>query len=387
MLINFCYDDLGQYNIGYPNLARPGLAPDQFDHEYPRVVPLRLLLHLTSLGINHRAHLVESAPNGSWYPVAFAWHDFSCDYVAMMSPVLHERLRQHTIRVLFYYHEGDNPQKICQHLRRRCQDHYLPDDCFLLVSANSAADQIDQCVYFADHEYFFRWVNRRQQPSPIQPHARRYRFTALNRLHKTWRAFVMADLQDLGLLEDSLWSYNHGTMDLADQDHPLDVTAIPEWISTTDRFLADAPYVCDSDNMNVMNDHVQVNVELYTGSYCHIVLETFMDADGSNGCFLTEKTYKCIKYGQPFVIIGTPGSLAQLRREGYRTFDTVIDPTYDTIVDATKRYLAIRRCLQDIAAQDPMEFFTACLPDAQHNQSIFLNHQSNGLSRLIQHLI
>lgn len=387
MVIDFCYDDLGQYGIGYPNLAKRNLQPDQFDNEYPRVVPLRLLLHFQNLGINSRAHLVQIAPKGAWYPVAFAWHDFGCDYIGMMSPTVQDRLRSGDIRALFYYHEGDNPQKICDHLRSRCRSHDVPETCFLLVSANSAADDIQQAVYFPDHEYFFRWINRRQQPQPPLMQQRRYQFTALNRVHKIWRAHVMADLERSGILARSLWSYHKDvTMQDADQEHPLDLCALPDWPAVTDRFLSAGPYVCDSADAELINDHSTVNEKLFTQSNCHIVLETLMDADGSGGAFLTEKTYKCIKFAQPFVIIGTPGSLACLRRDGYRTFDHVIDPQYDTITDASKRYLAIKGVLADIMEQDPLDFLKRCIPDLLHNQDVFLNHKSQGLSRLIQRL-
>lgn len=387
MVINFCYDDLGQYGIGYPNLARTGLDPERFDSEWPRVVPLRLLMHMKSMGINNRAFLIAQAPVGSWYPVAFAWHDFSCDYIGLMAPQTLDRLRQREIMVLFYYHEGDNPLLIRDHLRHRCVQNNVPPDCFLLVSANSAADTLDQCTYFPDHEYFFRWINRHQHPDVPSIKTRPYVFTALNRLHKSWRAHVMADLYDQGLLADSLWSYNHDvTMHDANEEHPLDLGAIDDWQAITKKFLDNGPYYCDNNDSDLQNDHRQVNTMLYSDSYCHIVLETLMDADGSSGAFLTEKTYKCIKFGQPFVIVGTPGSLGQLRQAGYRTFDSVIDPTYDEISDASTRYLEIRRVLSDIRQQDPLDFFQKCLPDILHNQDVFLNHKSSGLDRLLDRM-
>lgn len=384
MVVDFCYDDLGQYGIGYPNLAQRNLEPDRFDSEWPRVVPLRLLMHMKSMGMNNRAHLIGQAPVGAWYPVAFAWHDFSCDYIGLMAAETLNRLRRREIMVLFYYHEGDNPLLIRDHLRQRCMQNHVPPDCFLLVSANSAADQIEQCTYFPDHEYFFRWINRRQRPEVPLIGLRPYMFTALNRLHKSWRAHVMADLQIQGLLEGSLWSYNHDiTQQSADEEHPLDLGAIKDWPETTRKFLQNGPYYCDSKDSDLQNDHSQVNPALYTQSYCHVVIETLMDADGSGGAFLTEKTYKCIKFGQPFVIIGTPGSLDQLRRAGYRTFDSVIDPSYDRISDASARYLAIRRVLSDIRQQDPLLFFQRCLDDVLHNQDVFLNHKSLALDQLL----
>lgn len=386
-MIHFCYDDLGKFGIGYPNLARPDLDPDQFDTEWPRAVPLRLHMHFTSFGIPSQPWLVENAPQGAWYPIALAWHDFACDYIGLLSARVKQKLRQHEIQLLIYYHEGDNPRLIEDHLKRRCAENAIPTDCFLVVSANSAADSLTQTIYFPDHEYFFRWINRRQHPTVPAVGKRPYRFTVLNRLHKTWRALVMSDLNRSGLLDQSLWSYNTQlVMTDSDQEHPLDLSVITNWNHVKEEFLRSGPYVCDSTDGGIMNDHARVNTKLFTESYFHVIIETMMDADGSGGCFLTEKTFKCIKYGQPFVIIGTNDSLAQLRSSGYRTFDHVIDPTYDTITDPTKRYLAVKRVLNDIVAGDPQDIFARCLPDVLHNQDVFLNHKSTGLSKLVDRL-
>lgn len=386
-MIHFCYDHLGEFGIGYPNLARQDIEPWQFDDTWPRTVPLRLLLYLQAQGIDHAPHLIVDAPVGSWYPVAWSWHDFNCDYIGLMSEQVRTKLRDRLIRLLFYYHEGDDPAKIVQHLRIRCTQNQVPEDCFLLVSANTSADRVPGACYFSDHEYFFRWLNRRQAVAPVIKQQRPYQFTALNRLHKSWRAMIMADLYDRGLLVNSLWSYNTDlTMEDPSSEHPLDISRIEGWVDSTRSFLQSGPYVCDSADADAHNDHSMVNIDLYQESACHIVFETLLDADGSGGSFLTEKTYKCIKYGQPFVIVGAAGSLEQLRRDGYRTFDHVIDPTYDSTIDSTERYLAIRSVLTKIAQTPPDQLMTQCRPDLEHNQRIFLGLQSNGLNRLIDRL-
>lgn len=384
-MLTFCYDSLGQYNIGYPNLAMPDLAPAEFDQTWPRVVPLRWLLFLQLAGIKVNAVTVDTAPSGSWYPVAIAWFDHNCDYFSLMSTLVISRLQQQQIRVLFYYHEGDNPYIIKQRLDHLCLTHGLPLDCYVFVSANSAASKVDNFVYFPDHEYFFRYVNRRQAPVTVTDQSRPYQFTALNRTHKWWRATCMADLHSLGVLDNSLWSYNTTCLiDDREQDNPIETIYTPGLVDTVNQFLSKGPYFCDGDNDALHNDHREVNLDLYLNSYCHLVIETFFDVDGSGGSFITEKTIKAIKYGQPFVIIGAPGSLACLRAQGYRTFDNVIDNSYDDIVNNTDRWLAVRRVIQHIHSQDMHEWFKRCLPDVQHNQQLFQNPSYQSLHNLIK---
>lgn len=383
MAINFCFDSLGDYGIGYPNLARPGLNPDEFDDTWPRVLPLRLLMYLKQENLEFSTFLIDQAPKGSWYPVALAWHNFECDYFELMSDLVLGRLRSRDIKVLFYYHEGDHPGHIQQRLESLCRQHELPIDCYLFISANSAARSLDHFVYFNDHEYFFRYINRYQSAPTASDAPRPHQFTALNRIHKWWRASVMSDLRRSGILDQSLWSYNTTcTIDDKELDNPIELDSVPGWRTYLGNFLAGGPYVCDTPNDSAHNDHRRINTDLYLNSYCHIVIETLFDVDGSGGAFLTEKTFKCIKYGQPFVIVGPVGSLKVLRDQGYRVFDHVTDNSYDLIENNTQRWFAVKHTLQKLQQQDMHKWYLSCLDDVKHNQQVFESMSHGTLQRL-----
>lgn len=383
-MIHFCYDNLGSNpDLGYPNLAQPDLDPEQFDGTWPRSLPLRLLMYLQQFGLQFRAHPVTRAPRHSWYPIALAWHDFDCDYFALISEVVLTRLRQREIKILFYYHEGDHPGRIKQRFDNLCEQHALPSDCYLFVSANSSADLYENFYYFNDHEYFLSYINR-HQPAPLADTLHRpYEFTALNRIHKWWRASVMSDLWHQDILNRSLWSYNTQLIeDDRPEDNPIRTDALPYWSTMMADFLTQGPYICDGSDAVQHNDHRQINTDLYTKSYCSLVIETLFDVDQSGGTFLTEKTYKCLKFGQPFVIIGPVGSLEVLRRSDYRVFDHVIDNSYDSIVDNTDRWLAARHSIQQIKSQDMHQWYLDCLEDVHHNQWNFANKAHGALDRL-----
>jgi len=388
MAINFCFDHMtSPGRLGYPNLAQLGLQGHEFDDRWPRTVPLRLLMYFDRANIITKSFTVQDAPVGSWYPVALAWHDFDCDYISLMSSIVLSRVRNREIRILFYYHEGDDPAKIKKHIDTLCYNHNLPHDCYLFISANTNAAYVDNFLYFSDHEHFFRYVNRKQSIPEIVIGSRSHDFTALNRTHKWWRASCMADLKKLGVLDHSLWSYNtQCTIGDREIDNPLELDSVSGWRDAVKDFISQGPYFCDSDDDQSHNDHRCVPINLYQDSYCHLVLETLFDADQSGGAFLTEKTYKAIKFGQPFVIIGTAHSLRTLRQHGYRTFDHVIDNTYDEITDNTQRWLAIRKSILEIRSQDMHQWFLKCLPDIEHNQQIFRDVQEQLLNNITQRL-
>ena len=197
----------------------------------------------------------------------------------------------------------------------------------------------------------------------------------------------MADLLRSHVLDRSLWSYNtHCTIDDNEIDNPLELDSIEGWRSNVKSFVSQGPYFCDSDNDQSHNDHRRVPINLYHDSYCHLILETLFDADQSGGAFLTEKTYKAIKFGQPFVIIGTAHSLRTLRQQGYKTFDHAIDNSYDEIIDNTQRWLAVRKSILEIQSQDMHGWFLRCLSDIKHNQQIFNDVKKASLNNITQRL-
>lgn len=373
IMIDLCYDDLGEFGLGYPNLAAPGLEPWEFDTVFPRSVPFRLLVYMQQHCVAYAAHQVSHCPRGSFYPVALAWFDHDCDYFSLLSPVVLDLIRQRHIRVLFYYHEGDNPLRIKQRLDALCGSNSVPQDCYLFVSANSASEKLDGFVYFDDHEHFFRYLNRRQLVKPADLSLRTRQFTALNRTHKWWRATIMTELSAAGILDHSYWSYNTEVcIDDDPTDNPIRWDQLPGIQSKVTEFLRRGPYRCDAHDQESHNDHRDVNEFLFRDAWCHLVVETLFDADGSGGCFLTEKTFKPIKFGQPFVLIGAVGSVATLRDRGYDVFDQFIDNSYDTIPDNTKRWLACRDVIQSLHNRDLAAWYRDCLPGVLHNQEKFM---------------
>ena len=56
---------------------------------------------------------------------------------------------------------------------------------------------------------------------------------------------------------------------------------------------------------------------------------------------MSEKILKAIMTGLPFIVLSTPGLLKSIRHLGYRTFDGVIDESYDTIADDYDRMQAV----------------------------------------------
>ena len=88
---------------------------------------------------------------------------------------------------------------------------------------------------------------------------------------------------------------------------------------------------------------------------------------------LTEKTFKPIALGMPFIIVGTQGSLRYLRNYGFRTFGDLWDESYDDEPDDAKRIEKIARVLELLESleDDRQAIFDSAWDIIQHNWNHF----------------
>ena len=90
---------------------------------------------------------------------------------------------------------------------------------------------------------------------------------------------------------------------------------------------------------------------------------------------LTEKTFKPIALGMPFVIVGTKGSLEYLRSYGFRTFEGIWDESYDLAEDDVRieRIASLLRSLDELPAAAKQELFESAHEVIKHNWNHFYN--------------
>lgn len=389
-MFNFVFDQEvnGQ---PWPNLA-PGTDYAGMGDEYPWIVPLRLLYYAKDHDYPVNIYYIgQTLPNNSYYPVGIGFFDYSIDYFSMMSEQVLNLCREQKLKILFYYHEGDNPYLERRYLDHLCLTHNLPETCYRFVSGNTASDEVPGFIFFPDHELFY-WRNSVVWNDQVMPscvwhtNKRTKDFTLLSRVHKWWRASIVAHLHSQGTLDNSYWSY--GVVDIADPEagNPIEVFKFDELRRNIKLFLKHAPYTCDNLTADEHNSHWMLVREHFEDSYCHLVLETFFDVDGSRGAFLTEKTFKPIRHAQPFVIIGPAHSLTTLKRLGYRTYDHAIDNLYDREENNTKRFSKLIATIEKLHKQDLHTWIAQCEADAKYNQELFVSSKRNRLEQLATNL-
>lgn len=140
----------------------------------------------------------------------------------------------------------------------------------------------------------------------------------------------------------------------------------------------------DNDPLRFVFNYVHAKddiIPFYKNSMVSIITETHFfttDYDKRKCKFLTEKTFRPISLKQPFIIASVPGTLKELRRLGYKTFDGVIDESYDNIEDDDLRLLKIideieRLCNLNGETLDQCK--TKMLPIVEHNYNLLMTRK------------
>jgi len=242
------------------------------------------------------------------------------------------------------------------------------------TTKNTKSHDLADTTYMCSDELLYRHRNR-SMPTVYHEQARTKNFTALVRTHKLWRAYTMAKLWSKGLHEHGYFGYN--ISETGDEDTSIiDIENFGSLKHHTEFFLKLAPFHCD---LLTADEHADMKWTVglhHSDAYFNFVIESEL----TGPVRLTEKVFKPIKNCQPFVVAGAYGSIKQLREMGYRTFDSVVDHTYDTIEDPTLRWEAVTNEMCRIAKSKKIHtMYTECREDLIHNQQLFLNKEMNNI--------
>jgi hypothetical protein len=387
-MVKFCVDQIVD-GRPYPNAAQWSARPytsewKQFSVHWPFSEPVHFLEYLDKNNIQYQLVEWTQANKQSLYPISISYFDFGVDWFEIIPRMIREKLRTKSLTIWFFYSEGDNPAYIRDHLYELAKKHEIDTSVIQFVSANTSAANIPGFHYFADDECLYQLRNT---DLPVEFHARprSKKFTALVRTHKWWRAATMARIWSLDYHTQGYFSYNN---DLSTNEHwresPVRILNFVGLFDQINNFLSQCPFNADSLDSQQHNSYAVTVKEHFEDSYLNVVLETHLDCDQSGGVFLTEKTFKPIKHSQPFIIFGAVGTIEKLRQMGYRTFDHVIDHSYDSIEDNTQRWDCAFKEFQRLMTVDLHQMYIDCEQDLRHNQQLFLAPKSDRLNTLLE---
>jgi hypothetical protein len=183
-----------------------------------------------------------------------------------------------------------------------------------------------------------------------------HNFLFLNKVNRSHRKQLIDWFKTQGLLEHALWSDISAGITIAD-NHAVDFFT-PDGRKQIIDLIGHEPSWPDG----------WLFPDLYTKTYFSIVTETFFEHPN---IFITEKTYKPMMMGHPFIIASSAGFYQKLNDRGYKTFDGLIDESFDKIRDNDKRLLAIADAVADLVNSDLDLFLKNARPICEHNREHF----------------
>jgi len=109
----------------------------------------------------------------------------------------------------------------------------------------------------------------------------------------------------------------------------------------------------------------------YADTYFSLVTETM----GFKNPFITEKTYKPILAGHPFIIAGAPGYYQKLHKMGFETFDKLIDESFDLEPNMDQRMTMIAEQVKRLCQNDLDQFLYQCKEICLYNKQYYIDSQ------------
>ncbi len=199
----------------------------------------------------------------------------------------------------------------------------------------------------------------------------KYDYVSYNRIindDRSYRIYWVSKLVELGLLPRGQVSFN--VTDNLFDDWRDEVASSTSKLSTAAKQHAEC-HLTDINKLVIDNAELpgsaSADISRDIDALWHVVSETVFYYDKLH---LTEKIFKPIVSKQPFMLLAAPGNLKYLRSYGFKTFDGIIDESYDTILDNDARINAVAKELQwycNLPQEEKSRVIEALTPIVEYN--------------------
>lgn len=225
-----------------------------------------------------------------------------------------------------------------------------PDDPFILdswcraaglekhmvwyVQGNERLKEISKDLSFTAEsiDVFRAWVQPQDAITSWQPTSDRDLFLCYNLTARAHRLLLVAQLMAAGVVDRGLISW-HGHR-CNDAENVIRRLGRSDLVPQVQQLIRTTPWVLDQGFAQALDFPHEHRAQ----TFLNLVSET----ETANDCrHVTEKTYRPLASGHPFLVLASPGHLATLRDRGYHTFGRWWDESYDSEPDLDKRVRAI----------------------------------------------
>jgi hypothetical protein len=205
---------------------------------------------------------------------------------------------------------------------------------------------------------------------------KKYKFLSLNRAPRAHRAILLAMLEYMQISTRGYVTWPSDDRLLTNVPHSHSFRMGIKRDHNFEKFLLTNSRLSDQyiDSRTEPAHSWLTAVPLYQQAEFEIVNETHHYNIGDI-VFLTEKTFRSLMVGIPFLLHGNPRSLKLLHQLGYKTFDSVFDESYDEIYSPMASLTSIANQVHKISSimdwdQNPVHQ-QEVIDVAKHNKKVF----------------
>jgi hypothetical protein len=174
---------------------------------------------------------------------------------------------------------------------------------------------------------------------------------SLNRRPRSHRLYSCYKLYQNNLLDDAKFTFHFFDEQMNDYDAKVDY--FKHTLESYGEYNIDynfLNYIKDKtlDETYNLNENIQYKPEadILNLEAANCFIEVVNEYNCSNKkTFITEKTARAIVLRNPFVILGDRGSLLELQKQGFRTFSSMWDESYDLLPTYKERVDAVIKLL------------------------------------------
>lgn len=166
------------------------------------------------------------------------------------------------------------------------------------------------------------------------------------------------------------------------QTHQLNDQVIMSYIKDHTRPLAEQGFISELNTGNITHTVSQIDyqghsmslsqiipVDIYNQTAYSLVAETNAD---NNFNFYTEKIVKPILAERLFLVVAGQHYLKNLQSMGFRTFDTVLDESYDSVADSAVRFNLVCEQMLRLTRVPQTVILDRIKPIVKHNREVML---------------
>lgn len=220
--------------------------------------------------------------------------------------------------------------------------------------------------WFITTAHFYKYIKPNLLSEKLRHDPKEKYFDVLLGCARDHRDYVYSYVHDHYLTNKIILSYHKwANQDLKNTSFMFETEGVEFEQSRTYQHTID-PVIYYGKGMSLSQ---VIPISVYNNTYYSLVAETNFSNDYN---FYTEKIVKPILAGRLFIVIAGQGYLEFLRSLGFRTFDNVIDESYDNEPDNQLRWSKAMDQVKILCSVDPDDIQVKIKEIVDHNQQLML---------------